>query len=396
MPHSEKPFKLSVPDADIDYLRKKLEFTRFPDHPDGMDWQYGVPIENVRRLVARWKDGFDWRAAEARINQFPQFTRDIEVEGFGTLNIHYVHKKSEAKGAIPLLFVHGWPGHFMEVSKILPLLTSNAGHHAKFHVVALSLPGFGFSEAPKKKGFKIRQFAEVGHKLMLALGYNKYVVQGGDWGFTISRNIAYYYGPEYVKAWHTNMPYTGPPTFAADPLLYLQYLVTPLSPQDVQGLKRNEHWYAEGRGFTWIQQTRPQTIGSLLADSPTGLLAWIYEKLIVWVDHYHWTDDEVLEWVSIYWYSRAGPAASVRIYYEYYHDFEASQPPWSPVPFGASHFPKDVFYSPSLWVRALGNVVYEVRHDVGGHFAAHEQPEILVDDIRALCELEVVSKEFDY
>ncbi|KAH8077019.1 Alpha/Beta hydrolase protein, partial [Cristinia sonorae] len=255
MPHSEKPFKLSIPDAEIDCLRKKLDLTRFPDHPDGMDWQYGVPVDVLRRLVARWQNGFDWRAAETRINQLPQFTRDIEVEGFGTLNIHYVHKRSEAKGAIPLLFVHGWPGHFMEVSKILPLLTSDTGNHRKFHVVALSLPGFGFSEAPKKEGFTVRQFAEVGHKLMLALGYDKYVAQGGDWGYYITRSIAYYYGSEHVKAWHTNMPYTGPPTFAANPLLYLRYLVTPLSSEDIEGLKRNDLWYAEERGFTWIQQT---------------------------------------------------------------------------------------------------------------------------------------------
>ncbi len=176
---TERPFTLSVPDADLELLRKKLDLVRFPDELDGAEWHYGAPLADVKRLVARWKDGFNWRDAEARINTLPMFTRDIDVDGFGTLNIHYVHQKSELKDAIPLLWVHGCkcrmpcacynhvdcvvlgPGHFLEGRKLLPLLTSSSPDYPSFHVVMISLPGFGFSEAPKKPGFAGRQYAEV-------------------------------------------------------------------------------------------------------------------------------------------------------------------------------------------------------------------------------------------
>ncbi|KAH8077024.1 alpha/beta-hydrolase [Cristinia sonorae] len=391
---AEKSFKLAVPDTELDYLRKKLDLVRFPDELEDAGWQYGVPMDAVRRLTARWKEGFDWRAAEAKINELPQFTRDIEVEGFGTLNIHYVHQKTVAKNAIPLLFVHGWPGHFLEVSKLLPLLTSDTGDDPKFHVVALSLPGFGFSEAPKKKAFMMSHYAEVGHKLMLALGYNEYVIQGGDWGYAICHSIAHLYGPKHVKAWHTNMANAGPPTFWASPLLWLRNLLTPFSPADVKGLQQNKIWAADGRGYAAIQQTRPQTIGCFMADSPMGLLAWIYEKLVTWSDNYPWTDDEVLTWVSIYWFSRAGPAASARIYYEFFHKSGSSLAARSTTPFGVSYFPKELVYTPRLWMRTVGNVVFESEHESGGHFAAYEVPEKLANDVKSLCKLESVSKAF--
>ncbi|TCD68986.1 hypothetical protein EIP91_009208 [Steccherinum ochraceum] len=205
MAHEEHPFKLSISESELELLHKKLDLARFPDELEEAGWDYGAPLADVRRLAERWKNGFDWRAAEAKINKLPQFTRDIDVDRFGTLNIHYVHVKSEAKDAIPLLFVHGWPGHFLEASKILPLLTST-GEHPSFHVVALSLPGYGFSEGSKKIGFSVVQYAEVGHKLMLALGYKEYIVQGGDWGHIICHTAAHLYGPKHVKAWHTNLP----------------------------------------------------------------------------------------------------------------------------------------------------------------------------------------------
>ena len=176
----EQPFKLSVPDSEIELLRKKLELTRLPDELEDAGWDYGVPLARVKRLVEHWKDGYDWRKAEAEINTLPQFTRDIEVEGFGALNIHYVHQRSTVENAIPLLFIHGCkcqrphleklqsdyelgPGHFLEVKKVLPLWTAaESDKQPSFHVVALSLPNFGFSEAPKKKGFGGHQYAEVG------------------------------------------------------------------------------------------------------------------------------------------------------------------------------------------------------------------------------------------
>ncbi|KAF7793772.1 hypothetical protein EIP86_004893 [Pleurotus ostreatoroseus] len=292
---AEEPFAISVPHAALDSLAAKLAQATFPSAaPESSDeWDYGVPLKDMERLVARWKSGFDWRAAESELNaSLPQFTRPIDVEGHGTLTAHYVHKRSERPNAVPLLFLHGWPGHFAEVRKILPLLTSPAEVEAPaFHVVAPSLPGFGFSSAPTKKGFARKAYAEFAHNVMLALGYDEYVVQGGDWGFYVARSLAYEY-PNHVKAWHTNFAAGVPPQLTRNPLLYLQHLITPYTERDRKGLERTAWFMGKGRGYFELQSTKPQTLGYLLADSPVGLLAWIYEKLVHWSDEYTWDDDE--------------------------------------------------------------------------------------------------------
>ncbi|PCH40341.1 alpha/beta-hydrolase [Wolfiporia cocos MD-104 SS10] len=384
---SEASFTLNVPDAEIELLQKKLALTRLPDELDEAGWDYGVPLADIRRLVARWQDGFDWRKAEAEINHLPQFTRDIDVDGFGTINIHYIHQKSIVPNAIPLLFVHGWPGHFLEVRKMLPMLTEASPDHPSFHVVAISLPNFGFSEAPKKKGFAGTQYAEVSNKLMLSLGYNEYVVQGGDWGHLVAKTLAVRYGHKSVKAWHTNMAAAGPPSFWTHPFRFLAFLVTPWTAAEKAGLAHSQQFELKGSGYFKEQSTQPQTIGYNLADSPVGLLAWIYEKLVQWTDGYPWEDDEVLTWISVYWFSRAGPAASVRIYYEVMGSAGVGAivgTKYSSIPLGLSYFPKELMVVPRLWSRTIGNVVYESEHQSGGHFAAHEQPEALAADVRSM------------
>jgi len=328
--------------------------------------------------------GYDWRVHEAALNEeLPQFTRDIEVDGFGTLNIHYVHQKSRTVDAIPLLFVHGWPGSFIEARKIIPLLVETSSEHPSFHVVALSLPGYAFSEAPKKKGFALTQYAEVGNKLMLSLGYNEYVTQGGDWGQTITCKIANLYGNKHTKAWHTNLPFAEPPHPYKTPMLFLSHLLFDYTPAEKVGLERTIAFRSKGTGYFQEQCTKPQTLGYGLADSPVGLLAWIYEKLVSWTDEYPWDDDEVLTWISIYWFSRAGPAASLRIYYELSNDQAFSDPKPTTVPIGYSYFPKDIFSFPRRWLRAP-NLVFESEHESGGHFAAHERPSELVSDLRRM------------
>lgn len=194
---TEQSFRIAIPDSELDLLHKKLDLVRFPDELEGAGWDYGAPLADIKRLVARWKEGYDWRAAEASINEIPQFTRDIDVDGFGTLNIHYIHQTSTVKNAVPLLFIHGctfsfvcksrqccsWscmhvgPGHFLEVRKMLPLLTEASPDHPSFHVVSPNLPNFGFSEAAKQPGFTGDRYAEVVNKLMLALGYDDYGAQ---------------------------------------------------------------------------------------------------------------------------------------------------------------------------------------------------------------------------
>ncbi|KAI0734749.1 Alpha/Beta hydrolase protein [Fomitopsis betulina] len=381
---AEQPFTLAVPDADLEVLRKKLDIARWPDELENAGWEYGAPLTDVERLVARWRDGFDWRAAEASINQLPQFTRDIEVNGHGTLNIHYVHQRSTVENAVPLLFLHGWPGHFLEVKKLLPLLTEASPSHPSFHVVAPSLPNFGFSEAAKKPGFRGEQYAEVVNKLMLALGYDEYVVQGGDWGSFLASKLAHRYGHKSVRAWHTNFPrIRTPPSLFKFPRLWLQHALTAYTDAEKKSLARQQWFQCKGRGYFLEQATQPQTLGYSLADSPVGLLAWIYEKLVAWSDSYPWDDDEVLTWISVYWFSRPGAGASVRIYYEVTQANEYYVP-WSSVPCGLSYFPGEIASLPKTWARQAGNVVFESEHEAGGHFAAHEQPEALAGDVRAM------------
>ncbi|OSX57133.1 hypothetical protein POSPLADRAFT_1174607 [Postia placenta MAD-698-R-SB12] len=386
MAHDERPFTISVADAELEFLQKKLALSRVPDELEGADWDYGVPLADVKRLLLRWQNGYDWRAAEAEINKIPQFTRQIEVEGFGKLDVHYVHQRSTVENAIPLLFIHGWPGHFLEVRKLLPLFTTASPDHPSFHVVALSLPGFGFSDAPTKRGFNGAKYAETCNKLMLALGYDEYVVQGGDWGSFIARILASKYGHQSVKAFHTNFPNVRePPSLWTHPRQFFAHLITPYSAAERVGLERTQWFVAQGRGYFHEQSTQPQTLGYALADSPVALLAWIYEKLVRWTDAYPWEDDEVLTWISVYWFSRSGPAASLRIYYETIAANEYSAIlPTSTIPCGLSFFPKELTIPPKTWARTIGNVVYESRHQSGGHFAAHEKPEELAADIRAM------------
>ncbi|TFY66905.1 hypothetical protein EVG20_g4188 [Dentipellis fragilis] len=389
----EVPFNIAIPDDALALLHQKLAVTRFPDELDDAGCKYGAPLSDVRRLGMRWKNGFDWRAQEARINaELPMFTRDLVVEGHGTLNVHYVHKRSDVEIAIPLLFVHGCkfavllmkrdddegagPGSFLEARKILPLLTASSPR-------APQLP------RRRTEFARVRILAgssqeRVANKLMLSLGYNEYVTQGGDWGVRVTMYTAHQYGSKHVKASHINGPFFIPPTPATAPLQYLKHKLSWYTPAEKAGLERTRQFFEKGTGYYLEQGTQPQTIGYSLADSPVGLLAWIYEKLVNWTDAYAWDDDEVLTWVSVYWFSRDGPAASLRIYYELTKSGEAMNLPRPRVPLGVSRFPRELTVPPKAWSWRVGNVVFDVEHSSGGHFAAHEKPEELVGDLRKM------------
>ncbi|KAJ6261490.1 hypothetical protein Dda_4160 [Drechslerella dactyloides] len=386
-----KPYKIDVPQEKLDLLKKKLELATFPDELENSSWDLGTPLSEVKRLAKYWKDDFDWRAAEAKLNEVPQFITSIEVEGFGPFNTHFVHVKCQVPGvkAIPLLFLHGWPGNFLEVLKLLPLLTEGKDG-PYFDVVAPSLVDFGFTDSAKKVGFNTSKHAELYHKLMAKLGYPEYVTQGGDWGSKISKFLAIEYGPKACKAAHFNfMWWSQPPKFTSNPLLWLQYNFQPHNELDKTRLKRREWFYAEGIGYNLLQQTKPQTIGYGLQDSPVALLAWVYEKLHDWSDNYEWTDDEILTWVSIYAFSTAGPTAAGRIYYmDRHHSADLQPRAFAPipsnVPVGFSVFPLDVVVWPLAWGRTEGRIVFEKLHPSGGHFAAHERPEWLAGDLKEM------------
>lgn len=279
------------------------------------------------------------------------------------------------------------PGSFLEVTKILPLLAGGGKETPAFHVVAPSLPNYGFSSGTKEKGFGLPQYAETCHKLMLKLGYDKYVTQGGDWGCMITRIMGLLY-PHHVQASHINMIRGHAPTFLSNPILATQHAFTPYSQRDNAGLDRSNWFLKEGSGYRMEQGTKPQTLGYALVDSPVGLLAWIYEKLHDWTDGYPWTDDEILTWVSIYLFSTAGPAANLRIYYEALHDNQMGRDRTERfiphVRLGLAHFPKELTVVPKTWGRTLGPVVYESDNESGGHFAAWERPEAIARDLKEM------------
>ncbi|KAI0967729.1 microsomal epoxide hydrolase [Xylaria arbuscula] len=393
-----KPFKIAIPDADLEDLHNRLRRARYPNELEDVGNTMGAPLKDVKRLATYWVDKFDWRAAEAELNKLPHFTTTLQADGFEPLKIHFVHARSSRADAIPLLFSHGWPGSFLEATKILAPLTEPADpEQPAFHVVAPSLPGYGFSEASSKKGFGVAQHGETFHKLMLRLGYNEYATQGGDWGFMITRAMGRLYAPKYVKAQHLNLDYYPQPTLRRNPITFLRTLlsalVTGFPEREKKGFERTEWFRDEGQGYYGVQSTRPQTISYGLTDSPVALLGWIYEKLVDWTDEYPWTEDEVCTWISIYWFSTAGPRASVQLYYEVKHaggDTDTNSPTleemmaWQDVKVGLAHFPRDVLLLPASWASVMGNVVFDKHHESGGHFAAWECPDALVGDLREM------------
>ncbi|KAL8792635.1 MAG: hypothetical protein Q9195_004763 [Heterodermia aff. obscurata] len=387
-----KPFTINVPQDKIDRLKQKLALAEFPDELEASEWSLGCPLSEIKSLTKAWQD-FDWRAAEKKLNESPQFHTDIEVDKFGTLDIHFIHQKAESGDAIPLLFVHGWPGSFIEVLKLLPLLTKgSSSNEISFHVVAPSLPNYGFSSGVSQRGFALAQYAETCHKLMLQLGYNKYVTQAGDWGWWITRSIGRLY-PDSCLASHFNMVLANSPDSKESPTNFDPELYTD---EEKAGLERTQWFEKEGMGYNLEQSTKPQTLAYALKDSPVALLAWIYDKLHDWTDNYPWDVDETLTWISIYQFSRAGPGAPQRIYYEVMHTstdgpdpnkictYDSLREYNAKVPIGLTQSPRDLFIVPSSWAETLGPVNFDKRNKQGGHFYAHEQPELLAQDLKTM------------
>ncbi|KAH9037751.1 alpha/beta-hydrolase [Lactarius hengduanensis] len=398
---SEQPFKIAVSDDSLTLLKRKLDDTRLPDEVNAAGWAYGVPLADIKRLVSRWRDGYDWRTHEHELNALPMFTRAVAVEGFGELSVQYVHQRSAAKGAIPLLFVHGWPGSFLEVTKILPLLTAVSADHPSFHVVAPSLPGFAWSEGVLEKGFRAEHYAELFNKLMISLGYSEYVTQGGDWGHLLTLTAASKYGPKHIKASHSNMPICDPPSFRENPITLLKYLISSFTARERQFAAHTENFFKDGRGYSAEQSTKPQTLGFSLADSPVGLLAWIYEKLShvdrrVPVDRRRSAHVGVDLLVLARWARSVRPdLLRVRACGKWDQIPQNIRPGRSVLlPQGTHAITQSVrpYYAvylglmarESSWLRAQGKIVFESEHEVGGHFAAYEQPEALVMDLRKM------------
>lgn len=369
------PYKIAVPEAVLTDLKDRLARTRFPDEIEGSGWDYGTNLAYLRELVAYWRTRFDWRAAERRLNELPQFTTRIDG-----LDIHFVHKRSARADAMPLVFVHGWPGSIVEVTKIIGPLTDPAAYGGRpedsFHVVALSLPGYGFSGKPKQSGISNRRIAGIIAQLMARLGYTRYAAQGGDWGGFIVRQLGLV-DPGHLIGLHSNMCVAGAPP-GADPN-------AGVPPEELKRVEAARARSANETAYSQLHGTKPQTLAYSLNDSPAGLAAWIVEKFRTWSDsggdvEKRFTKDELLTNITIYWVTETGPS-SIRLYYENRRD--PGLQGRVQVPFACAVFPYEMFaIAPRPWVEASYNLRQYTVMPRGGHFAAMEEPGLLVEDVR--------------
>ncbi|GIH67804.1 microsomal epoxide hydrolase [Sphaerimonospora thailandensis] len=377
-----RPYRLEIPQADIDDLHRRIAATRWPDEPPGGGWHRGVPLGYLKELAEYWRTGYDWRAAEARLNQYDQFRTEIDGA-----TVHFLHVESPEPGATPLLLTHGWPGSVAEFLDVIGPLSDPRAHGGDpadaFHLVIPSIPGFGFSGHTREAGWHPHRVANAWDELMRRLGYDRYLAQGGDAGAVISLELARL-RPERVAGAHVNMLMAFP---SGDPAE-----LGDLSDSDRERLAKLSRFDDELSGYMKVQSTRPQTLAYGLTDSPVGQLAWIVEKFHDWTDSAKVPEDAVdrdqmLTNVSIYWFT-ATAGSSARFYYDSAEGLRQAltghRPPPITVPVGVAVFPHDIFVPiRRLAERDIPNITHWTEFDRGGHFAAMERPELLVADVRA-------------
>lgn len=367
-----RPFRVDIPQSELDDLHARLRRTRWPERETVDDWNQGVPLDAARALVDHWLHRYDWRRCEAALNAHPQWT--TEIDG---VSIHFLHVRSRHAQATPLLLTHGWPGSVLEFMNVIGPLTDPTAHGGSadqaFHVVIPALPGFGFSGKPARKGWSVPRIAEAWTVLMARLGYTQYLAQGGDWGAAITTALGAM-RPPGLRGIHVNMPLVMP----RDP-------GTQLSPEEAAMLAAM-HDYAEwDSGYSHQQSTRPQTLGYALADSPVGQAMWIYEKFWRWTDCHGdpqkaLSMDQMLDIITQYWLTNSA-ASSGRLYWESYKNGFFAVP--LDLPVGCSIFAREIYRAPRSWAqRCMSQLVYWNELPVGGHFAALEQPALFVDEVR--------------
>jgi len=359
-------FRIAVSDADLTDLRERLSRTRWPERECVSDWTQGIPLDYTRELAAYWADGYDWRVREAALNRFDQFVTDIDG-----VDIHFIHQRCANPDARPLIITHGWPGSIVEFAKVIEPLSRD------FHVVCPSLPGYGFSGKPTATGWTVERIATAWDTLMARLGYDRYGAQGGDWGAAVTTQIGRNGsadGGNGCIAIHTNMPIAMPTSEAmADP--------TPGEQAALEALIYHQRW---GMGYSEEQSTRPQTLGYGLVDSPVAQMAWIVEKFWAWTDcdghpENALSRDEMLDNVMLYWATASG-ASSARLYWESFKNLADGGR--VEVPTGIAAFPKEILRAPRRWCEPKYNITHWTDMPRGGHFAAFEQPELFIDDVR--------------
>jgi microsomal epoxide hydrolase len=357
-----EPFLIAVPDEVLDDLRARLGRTRLPNQIDGIGWEQGTDRDYLTGLLDHWRDGYDWRLTEARLNAHQQLVTEVDGQ-----RIHVLHARSPNPGALPLLITHGWPGSVLEFLDVLEPLRED------FHVVTPSLPGFTFSGPTSERGWHPRRIAAAFAGVMADLGYDRYGLQGGDWGSLVSANIADLH-PERIPGLHLNMVTAAPPAEGAE-----------VTEEEGRQLEAAKLWRRTGVGYQEIQGTRPQSLGYALEDSPAGLAAWIVEKFREWSDGditTAFTYDRLLDNITAYWVTGTA-TSSLRIYWEMRQARRAAVPERRiEVPTAIAMFPGETFYPPRSWTEAAYNVVRWSTPPAGGHFAAMEAPEAYVEDVR--------------
>lgn len=367
-----KPFKIEIPEPELEDLRRRLSATRWPERETVDDWSQGIPLSYVQEVCAYWAEKYDWRAREALLNQWSQFK--TEVEG---LDIHFIHARSPHKDAMPIVITHGWPGSIVEFQKAIGPLTDPTAHGGDasdaFHVVCPSLPGYGFSDKPKTTGMSVDKIGGLWAQLMARLGYDRYAAQGGDWGAMVTSAIGMQ-DTEHCLGIHLNMPIVAP-----DP-----DTMNDLTEQEQGALASMQHYEQQGSGYSKQQSTRPQTLGYGLTDSPAGQAAWILEKFHAWTDCNGHPEnvlgrDELLDNVMLYWLPGTS-ASSGRLYWE---SFTNPMMDDIEIPVGCSIYPKEIFRCSRRWAeKRFKNIIHWNELEVGGHFAAFERPESYVSEVR--------------
>lgn len=363
-----EPFTLAVPQSQIDDLNERLDRTRWPEKEPVDDWSQGTPLAALQELVAYWRNGYDWRRCEGRLNALGQFKPVIDG-----VEIHFLHIRSQHPGAMPLIMTHGWPGSVIEFMGVIEGLVNPADQAQAFDLVLPSLPGFGFSGKPAVTGWGVEKIGRAWGELMARLGYSRWVAQGGDWGSAVTTAIAVQKVAGCAGI-HLNMPIGRPePEDLANP-----------TPAELKALGALKHYQDWDSGYSTQQRTRPQTVGYGLVDSPVGLAGWIFEKMWAWTDNAGspydaLSKDQILDNIMLYWLPANG-ASSARLYWESFGSF-APQPIELPV--AVSAFPREILPTPRKWAeRNYTDLIHWGDMDKGGHFAAWEQPEAFVSELR--------------
>lgn len=373
-----QPFHINIPDTALADLAERLERSRLPDQIPGSAWDYGTDTAWLKDLLVYWRDEFDWRAQETQLNSFDQFVTHIDG-----VDMHFIHQRSPHAQARPLLLTHGWPGSIVEFRHLIEALTHPENHGGSaddaFHVIAPSLPGFGFSGKPDAPGYNPERMAHMLATLMERLGYQRYGAQGGDWGGIINRILAARY-PDRLIGLHSNFVLASAPR---DPEILA---ATPAA--DIERREARQAYMANEVGYQQIQGTKPQTLGVGLNDSPAGLAAWIGEKFHGWSDlaggspDSKFDRDDLLTNISVYWFTQS-ITSSARIYYENRNVPMTEPLGFVSVPTAGAIFPKEIYLTPRLWAEQSYNIVRWTEMPRGGHFAAMEEPQLLLEDIRA-------------